>query len=61
MFANASLIILEKRDHHGYRGEGDVRHAVGLFDVDDGFVHLQEGTHCAAVTFCKVIKLIKIH
>lgn len=50
MPANACVVILEQRDHHGHRGEGDVRHAVGLLDVDDGFVHLQEGTHCAIDT-----------
>lgn len=35
-----NVIVMQQGNHSGHRGEGDIRHAVGLLDIDDGFAHL---------------------
>lgn len=34
------VIVMQQRNHSGHRGECDIRHAVGLLDIDYGFAHL---------------------
>lgn len=34
------VIVMQQRNHSGHRREGDIRHAVGLLDINYGFAHL---------------------
>lgn len=35
-----NVIIMQQRNHSGHRREGDVCHAIGLLNIDDGLAHL---------------------